>query len=54
MARFNSCRTCDNAPTSSHVTSGTVANPSRCADGWTNFRALLKSYKVIEMDFKFS
>jgi hypothetical protein len=33
MANFNSSRMLRNEPTSSHVTSGTVINPSRLADG---------------------
>ena len=37
------------APMSSHVTSGTVANPSRFGDGCTNFKAALKSELVMYM-----
>ena len=39
MARLSSSLTSSNAPTSSQVVSGTVANPSRLADGCTSCRA---------------
>ena len=36
------------APMSGHVTSGTVANPSRCAEGCISFSASLKSAAVMQ------
>ena len=39
MAILSSSRMLSNAPTSSHVVSGTVANPSRFAEGCTKPRA---------------
>lgn len=33
---------------SDHTTSGTVANPSRLEDGWTCFKAWVKSSDVMK------
>lgn len=46
MAHFKVSRISANAPTSSQLTSGTVANPSRFADGVMNFKAFLKYVMV--------
>ena len=49
IAMCNSSRVAYIAPTSAHVTSGTVANPSRFEDGWTCFSARLKSDEEMKM-----
>lgn len=43
MAMLSSSRMLSNAPTSSHVVSGTVANPSRFAEGCTKPRATYRT-----------
>lgn len=43
MLHLSSSRTLSSAPISFQVVSGTVANPSRLADGSTSVNALLKS-----------
>ena len=48
MAMLSSSRMLSNAPTSSHVMSGTVANPSRFAEGCTNPRASYEMGRDLE------
>lgn len=49
IAMCNSSRVPCNAPTSDHVTSGTVANPSRLDEGCTCFNARWKSAEEMKI-----
>ncbi len=50
IAVASSSRTLCKAPTSFHVTSGTVAKPSLLLDGCTRFIAISKSFWFISID----